>query len=180
MRGSLPKGCETLPVGDTDPLLMILKRLSEHGVDYVLVGAFAAMGHGTMIVTHDVDICAPLVRPNLDRIVAALGDLNPYFRFRPSTARLPLYDDPARLVGFKNIYLITDWGTLEILGEMPDLADYGTIAMKAVEADFGSFKCKMIDLDSLIAAKKIAGRPKDLAHLKHLEAIKKKREAASD
>jgi hypothetical protein len=81
--------------------------LSEHGVEYVLVGAFAAMGHGSMIVTHDVDVCAPLVRPNLDRIVEALRDLHPFFRFRPENQKLPLYDDPARLVGFRNIYLIT-------------------------------------------------------------------------
>ena len=58
---------------------MILKRLSEHGVEYVLIGGFAAMGHGCMIVTQDVDVCAPLVRPNLDKMIEALRDLHPEF-----------------------------------------------------------------------------------------------------
>ena len=155
---------------------MILNRLSEHGVEYVLVGAFAAMGHGCMIVTHDVDICAPLVRPNLDHIVEALRDLHPHFRFRPDSHKLPFYDDPARLVGFKNIYLTTDWGILDILGEMEGVATFTELSAKSVEADFGKFKCRMIDLDTLITVKKAVGRPKDLFHLKHLEAIRKKDE----
>jgi len=152
----------------------MLKRLSEHGVDYVLIGAFAVIGHGAPIVTQDVDVCAPLVRPNLDRIVEALRDLHPYFRIRPDTQKLPLYEDPARLVGFRNIYLTTDWGTLDILGELPDVATFEELAGKAIEADFGTVKCKMIDLDTLIKAKKALARPKDLFHLRHLEAIQKR------
>lgn len=155
---------------------MILKRLSEHGVEYVLVGGFAAMGHGCMIVTQDMDICAPLVRPNLDKIVGALGDLHPHFRFRPNSQKLPLYDDPARLVGFKNIYLTTDWGILDILGEMEGIATYLDLASKSVEVNFGEFKCQMIDLDTLIAVKRAVGRQKDLFHLKQLEAVRKKKE----
>lgn len=159
---------------------MILKRLSEHGVEYVLIGGFAAMGHGCMIVTQDVDVCAPLVRPNLDKMIEALRDLHPNFRFRPGSQKLPLYDDPEQLVGFKNIYLTTDWGILDILGSMEGVATYSELASKSVEADFGNFKCKMIDLDTLIAVKKGAGRQKDLFHLKHLEAVRKKQGEASD
>jgi hypothetical protein len=159
-----------------DPLLMILKRLSDHGVDFVLIGSFAAMGHGSPIVTQDVDVCAPLVRPNLDQIIGALRDLNPYFRFRAGQ-KLRLYDDPARLVGFKNIYLETDWGVLDILGDLPGVGPFEQIARTAETIDFGGFTCRMLDLDTLIAAKRAAGRPKDLVHLRHLEALKKLRDA---
>lgn len=159
-----------------DPLLMILKRLSDRQVDYVLIGSFAAMGHGSPIVTQDIDVCAPLVRPNLDRIVEALRDLHPTFRMRPGQ-KLPLYDDPARLVGFKNIYLNTDWGVVDILGELPGVGPFEQIAKTAVHANFTEFSCPMLDLETLIAAKRAAGRPKDLVHLRHLEAIRKLRDA---
>ncbi len=157
-----------------DPLLTILKRLTEHDVEFVLIGAYAAMAHGTAITTQDVDVCAPLIRPNLDRIIAALRDLHPYFRFRPATSRIWLYDDPARLVGFKNIYLATDLGPVDILGELPDVATYDQVAAKSIEADFKTFKCRMIDLDTLISAKRAANRPKDQIHLRHLEALQRR------
>lgn len=160
-----------------DPLLMILKRLSDHETQFVLIGSFAAMGHGSPVVTQDVDICAPLVRPNLDKIVNALRDLRPHFRFQGSR-KLPLYDDPARLVGFKNIYLNTDWGILDILGDLPGVGPFEQIIQTAVPIDFDQFTCLMLELDTLIAAKRAAGRPKDLVHLRHLEAIKKLKDAA--
>src|SRR2546430_1303425 len=136
MPASSPSRCAASPGSDMDPLLTILKRLTDHGVEFVVIGSFAAVGHGAPIVTRDVDVCAPLVRPNLDNIVAALRDLHPYFRFRPATSRIYLYDDPARLVGFKNIYLVTDLGLIDILGELPDVGSYEKIAATSVEADF--------------------------------------------
>jgi hypothetical protein len=142
-------------------------------VEYVLVGAYAAMSHGALITTQDVDVCAPLGRPNLDRIVEALRDLHPYFRFRPDS-KIALYDDPARLVGFKNLNLVTDWGVIDILGDLPDVATYDQIASKAIPATFGRFTCPLIDLETLIAAKRGAGRPKDQLHLRYLEEIQRR------
>ena len=37
--------------------LDLLRRLVEHGVEFVLVGGMAAAAHGASIVTEDVDIC---------------------------------------------------------------------------------------------------------------------------
>lgn len=151
-----------------DPLL---KRLSDHQVEFVLVGGFAAMSHGSPVVTQDVDVCAPLTLPNLTRIVESLRDLQPMSRFRPD--RLPLFDDPARLVGFRNLNLVTEWGVLDILGDLPGVGSFGDLAGRTIATNFGEFVCQVLDLETLIASKTAAGRPKDLVNVRHLEAIQR-------
>ena len=158
-----------------DPFLTILQRLSEHAVEYVLIGSLAAVAHGSSIVTQDVDVCAPLARPNLDRILEALKDLKPFFR-RPGL-KLPLFEDPARLAHIKNLYLNTTAGSVDILGELPGVGPYEQIRQTAVTANFGAFTCLMLDLDTLIAAKRAAGRPKDAIHLRQLLGLKKLKDA---
>ena len=70
-----------------DPLIQILKRLSEHDVRYVLIGGVAAVVHGSPVVTRDVDVCAPLDDENRAKIIDALRGLNPRWRF-PSGPRV--------------------------------------------------------------------------------------------
>ncbi len=95
--------------------LDILKRLRNHGVEFVVVGGMAGVLHGSSMVTEDVDVCAPLDRQNMVKILAALAGLNPRFRMNPQ--RPPLPDNPDRLAGFKNLYLVTDFGQIDFLSE---------------------------------------------------------------
>jgi predicted nucleotidyltransferase len=157
-----------------DPLFQILKRLTDNQVEYVLVGGMAAVLHGSPVVTRDVDVCAPLELPNLERIVWALQGLNPRFRFRPD--KMPLFDDPARLVGFSNINLITDWGVIDILGDVPGVGAYRELVPRSQEVQISDFRCRLLDLDALIVAKRAAGREKDLIGVRHLEIIKRHRD----
>lgn len=135
----------------------------------------AAVAHGSSIVTQDVDVCASLVRPNLDYIVNALKGMEPFFR--RIGGNIPFYDDPVRLVGFKNLYLKTSAGNLDILGYLPGVGSYEQIKQTAVRGNLGTVECYILDLDTLIAAKRVAGRPKDLIHLRHLLSLKKLRDS---
>lgn len=157
-----------------DSLLQILKRLNDCGVDYILVGGMAAVAHGSPMMTRDVDICAPLAELNLSKILNALRGIHPKFRMRPD--RMPLFEEPERLAGIKNLYLVTDLGQIDILGELPEICHYAELANCTVEMNLGGFTCRVLDLDTLIAAKKAAGRDKDIIGVRHLEAIKKTRE----
>lgn len=71
-----------------DPLFQLLKRLSDFGVEYILIGDMAAIVHGSTVVTRDVDVCAPPVFPNLQRIVAACGTWCHVFGCTPIAHRL--------------------------------------------------------------------------------------------
>jgi hypothetical protein len=152
-----------------DPLLTLLRRLNEHGVRYAIVGGFAANAHGSPMTTNDLDVCAPMDAENLARICDALRDLHPYFRMRPD--RLPLYEDPARLIGFKNLNLGTDFGVIDVLGE---LSGVGVFDDLAVRFNVAGIECDVIDLETLITAKTAAGRDKDILGVRHLKAIQQR------
>jgi hypothetical protein len=53
----------------------LLLRLAESGVDFVVVGGFAGVLHGSAYVTRDLDICAVLTPENLEKLREALRDL---------------------------------------------------------------------------------------------------------
>lgn len=154
-----------------DNFSQLIKRLSEHGVRFVVIGGYAAMLHGSDVVTQDVDVCASMDRDNLARIIAALHDIDPVFRFH--IKRLPLYNDADALFGVKNLYLRTDLGILDILGEVTGLGGYPEAEKSSIPIDFFGMQVRLLDLDVLIATKLAAGRSKDLAAVKHLETIRR-------
>jgi len=153
----------------------LLKCLSSGGAEFVVIGGAAAIVYGGAVTTDDLDVCAPLHSDNAVKIVRALEAVHPRWRTRPD---LPVItaDSPHLRPGLKNMYLITDLGKLDVLGEVPQVCSYPELAERSIEADFEGVKCRMIDLDTLIAAKRVAGREKDLATLRHLDVLKKARE----
>jgi hypothetical protein len=156
-----------------DPLFQLLKRLSDNGVEYVLVGGMAAVVHGSAVGTQDVDVCAPMTDDNLRRIHSAMRGVNARFRMRPD--KTPLWDDPARIHGFKNLNLITDLGVIDILGELTGIGSFDNIRDKIEYLEVAGFHYPVLELDTLIASKRAARRPKDQVGARHLEAIKNKR-----
>jgi predicted nucleotidyltransferase len=156
-----------------DPLIQILKRLTDHGVEYVVIGGMAAIAHGSPTMTNDVDVCAPMSDENLLRIVAALREVRPRLRFRPDL--MPMPQDLIGLRGVKNLYILTELGVIDLLGEVPGIGTYAEIQGRTIEADLGGFVCRVLDLDTLIAAKRVANRDKDQLAIRHLEVIRKMR-----
>ena len=66
----------------------VVRRLGEHGVEFVLIGGIAAVAHGASVVTFDVDVCCSFRPENLFRLQRALADLHPVHRMTPQ--KLPL------------------------------------------------------------------------------------------
>ncbi len=154
----------------------ILKRLHDHQVEFVIIGGVAGALHGSPVATYDVDVMAPLDEVNLLRILAAVRDIHPTHRMRPDKLPLPDVIDH-RLRGIRNLYLLTDLGILDILGELPEVGSFEELKSRSIEMDVGGFVCRVLDLDSLIATKKAANRLKDQASIHHLLAIRRMRNA---
>jgi hypothetical protein len=150
-----------------------LSLLACQNVEFVVVGGMAGVFHGSSVVTEDADVCAPLTQANLERIIAALRDVNPRFRMTPQ--RLPLPLDAARLAGYKNLYLTTDLGQLDILSEITGLGDYEEVACQSNPIDVGGTTYRVLSVDALIQAKRALGRPKDVQAATELEAIRTRR-----
>ncbi|HXE54371.1 MAG TPA: hypothetical protein VN541_15215 [Tepidisphaeraceae bacterium] len=136
----------------------------------MVIGGVAAILHGSARNTLDVDVCAPLSEPNLSRILEALKGSHPRWRTRPD--KPPLADDPNLLTGFKNLYLHTDLGMLDILSEITGIGGFEQAITHAVVLDVGGFKCRVLDLDTLIAAKHAVARSKDREAITELELIR--------
>jgi hypothetical protein len=151
--------------------LDLLERLNRYAVEYVLVGGVAAVVHGSQLVTRDVDICAPLDAPNLAKIVASLSDLQA--KFRMTQDRRPLPMESEKLVGFKNLYLETNLGQLDVLSEIAGVGDYAAVSLHSIRLDLGGVICRILDLDTLILSKQALGRPRDLQAVIELEAIRR-------
>ena len=65
-----------------DPLLKLLGRFREEGVEYVLVGGQAVRLNGYLRATEDIDVLVRPTRINGEKIIRALGCLAPSWRQR--------------------------------------------------------------------------------------------------
>jgi predicted nucleotidyltransferase len=148
----------------------LLTRLSERHVDFVIVGGFAAMAHGSSLLTQDVDICCRFAPDNLMRLQEALADLHPVHRMTPN--RLPLRLTSEICEGLKDLYIETDLGQLDCLGEVAGAGDFEQVKAHSVEIQLGTVTCRVLSLDALIAAKAAMGRPRDREVVRQLRAIK--------
>jgi len=153
--------------------LALLTRLIQNEVEFCVIGGIAAIYYGSSLITHDLDVAAPLDELNIPRIIRALDGTHPRFRMHP--ARPPLPDEPQRLKGFRNLCLATDIGVIDILGEVTGVGDSADVISQsqAVEVEPG-LTCRVLRLEALIAAKRAAGRPKDLRAVAELTVILEK------
>jgi len=150
----------------------LLQRLHDHDVEFVLVGGFAAVVHGGTWVTRDLDICCRFTEKNLLRIQAAAADLHPVHRMRPD---LPLELTPEICATLKNLYLKTDIGPLDCLGEVKGVGNFEEVWKHSVVAEFPFGECRVLDLDTLIKAKQAMNREHDIFTVKQLLAVKDRR-----
>lgn len=81
----------------------LLLRLIEADVDFVIVGGFGAVLHGSTLVTRDLDVCSILSNANVEKLRTAFKDLRPIHRLTPQ--RLSFLDNPDP--GFESLALTT-------------------------------------------------------------------------
>ena len=77
-----------------------------------------------------------------------------------------------QLSGFRNLYLTTDFGYLDLLGSVAGIGLYEDVLRQSEDIDLFGFTCKVLKIDALIKAKEKMNRPKDLETVKQLKVIK--------
>jgi predicted nucleotidyltransferase len=147
----------------------LLGRLSDAGVEFVVVGGVAVIARGYPRATLDLDVCYARSPQNLERLVAALAPIHP--RLRGAPADLPFFWDARTLRNGLNFTLVTDEGAIDLLGEVTGLCNYCDIALRATEVDLHGARVRVLGLDDLIRSKAAAGRAKDLVDLEALRAL---------
>ena len=150
-------------------LHVLLQKLADAGLEFVVVGGFAGVLHGSSYVTDDLDVCAVMSPATVAKLRAALADLHPVHRM--TTKRLSFLEHPPEGQPVSNLYLETDAGLLDILGDVLGIGDFQALARNAVEVSLFGRHCRVMSLEDLIKAKVAMGREKDLLTAKELRAI---------
>jgi len=158
-------------------LSAMVQRLAAGGVEFVVVGGYAAFAHGASVITQDLDVCCRFSPENLRRLAAALADVHPRHRLTPQKLPFELTGELAHRL--KNLYLDTDLGALDCLSEVTGVGGFEEVLRQSIEVATPSGKCRVLGLDALICAKEAMGRPRDQTTAVQLRAIREKLHASA-
>lgn len=134
------------------------------GARFVVIGGFAVIANDYVRATEDVDVLIPDDPVNdaaLDRALVALD------------AAWPAEDRPFRpgeLAGREHARVVWAAGLLDLLREGVAPLDFASVAADARQADLGDGPFGVAGLASLVAFKRLAGRPRDRLDLEELAA----------
>lgn len=138
----------------------IIRTLSDHKVDFILIGALAAYLHGSPLPTLDVDITPRPDLDNLELLSHALRAMDARIR---SEGTEPLqFSHNARSLAAVNVWnLTTRYGDVDIAIVPSGTSGYQDLAAGASEVKLGSVTIMLASLADIIRSKEAAGRDKD-------------------
>jgi hypothetical protein len=146
-------------------------------VRYVVVGGLAATVHGATRVTFDIDLVPEWTEANLDRLAAALREIDA--RLHAPGAREPVAFpvDTRSLRQFEVSTWRTRLGDLDVVVGTPtatrgSLARYETLASRAHHRTAFGVTILVADLDDVIESKQALGRESDLVALPELHRLR--------
>ncbi len=150
----------------------LLKSLLAHKLDFLIVGGFAAVVHGSSHVTKDLDIAMLISAENVDKLRQALKDFEPRHRMNPSH-KPSFLEEPKSIAGLNNIYLETKAGILDVVTLDMSLGSFEDLKNRSLSVNLFGYDCLVLSLNDLIQIKEKMSRPKDLIVLEELKALQK-------
>jgi len=164
-----------------DPV-RICEILNEEGVEYIVVGGFAAVIHGSSLPTRDIDILPSRSADNFDRLARALRRMKAQIRTSGDPVRPAPLDGPFLANMPLMLNLVTDFGELDLTfapsGERVGFEGWraGAVVLDVAE----DVAVVVAALDDIIASKQAANRPKDQRALPYLESLRDQLGEGSD
>ena len=139
----------------------IFSTLAKHGVQFVLIGALAARLQGFPRATYDADITPAKDVDNLQRLAAALRDLEA----RVYTEQVPeglAFDCSAQMLARADTWnLITSAGRLDLAFQPSGTSGFTDLAPHAVRFEVYGHTLLAARLEDIIRSKEAANRPQD-------------------
>ncbi len=155
---------------DPTDFALILEILTQHKVDFIVVGGVCAVLLGAPVSTFDLDIVHLRSSENLSRLKNALHDLDAHYR-----EHLPKHMKPTEqnLETNGHHLLLTKYGPLDVLGVIGNNDDYQVLESNIETISLNEkTTIKILNLDTLIEVKSKTARTKDKPMLEILEAMK--------
>ena len=150
----------------------LVVHLGKNDCRFVVVGGFCVASWGGSLLTRDVDVACDMSPENLCRAWQALEEFHPVHRMAPG--RLPFTREQAESGALKNLYLSTDLGQINLLGEVKGIGSFVECWKASEPTRIGSEEIRVLTLDAIILAKRAMGRPKDLHAVLELEVIRER------
>lgn len=153
----------------------LLDALDRHEVIYVLIGGSAAVLHGSPFPTEDADITPERSLKNVERLSAALKDLDAKIRANTEPGGLP-FTHSAESLGDARVWnLTTRAGDLDLCFEPSGTDGYEDLIRDAERVELYGVTVTVASLADVIRSKQAANRPKDQRVLPILREIPSKR-----
>jgi hypothetical protein len=148
-----------------------------HAVRYVVVGGLAATVHGATRVTFDIDLVPEWTEANLERLGAALRELDAELHAPGCGEPVPVPVDARSLRQFEVSTWRTPLGDLDVVIGTPtakrgSLARYEELASRAHTSTAFDVTILVADLDDVIESKQALGRESDLVALPELHRLR--------
>lgn len=152
---------------------VIFACLDRHGVQYVLIGGLAAVLHGSPLPTLDADICPSHRADNLERLAAALDELDARIRTPDAAEGVPFPRDAAFLGGVALLDLVTRAGDLDVAFTPAGTDGFDDLNARGIPMIIRGVTVTVAALEDVIRSKEAAGRPKDRRTLPVLHELLK-------
>lgn len=158
----------------------LFQALNATGVRYVVVGGLATVLHGHTRLTADVDIIVDLEAASARRFVEALVKLG----FEPRApvkaldfAVADVRESWKRDKGMQVFSMVDRANPLRVVDLFADHPiDFDGLWSRAETVALTATTVRVASIPDLIALKRLAARPQDLADIEKLEAIERKRQ----
>jgi predicted nucleotidyltransferase len=151
-------------------LLPLLQRLTEGGVDYVVIGGVAVAMQGYGRATEDLDITYATDPANLEALGSVLIAAGARLRGIPED--VPFIPDARTLKHTQILTLDTVDGGLDLLVDPPGAPPYGTLRKRSDLIAYEGLQIRIVGLEDLLSMKRAAHRPQDLADVDALETAR--------
>jgi hypothetical protein len=155
-------------VFDPDEMLAVL---SDHKVEFVLIGGMAAALHGSDVVTFDLDVTPRTAQENLERLAAALRDLDARLRAASEATGVSFDVHAESLEGSQVLNLVTRVGDLDVVMRPAGSSGFEDLERNALEISIGGVSTLVASLSDVIRSKEAANREKDRAVLPALKRL---------
>lgn len=148
----------------------LVQALVDGGVDFVIVGGVAVVLQAMPRFTKDLDICYATAEENLDALGRVLVGLTARLRGIPET--VPFVPDGHSLRQTQILCLTTPVGDIDLLVNPEGSPDYETLRERASVMDLSGRSVRVASIQDMLAMKRAAGRPQDLADIESLEVAR--------
>lgn len=155
----------------------IIRVFNEYEVQYVLIGAYAAIVQQVPIpATQDVDFFPAKNRENLERLARALTSLGAGLRINAEVDAIPFDPSPQLLEKMAMLNLRCAYGDFDLAFQPAGMTSYNEIARRSLRFRILDVEVNVASVEDVANSKRLAGREKDRRVLPIFEKFLRERE----